>query len=119
MKKIVMFFCVIFLIFPLMVKANIMCNDGTESPSCKDCHQGCCSHHGGCANNYYYDDYDEDEYYEEDDDEYYEEDDDEYYDEYEDEYYEEDDEESDNSTGIYVAVLFSGAMMLLILLRIK
>ena len=31
------------------VFANIMCNDGTRSPSCSDCHRGCCSHHGGCA----------------------------------------------------------------------
>ena len=31
------------------VFANIMCNDGTESPTCSDCHQGCCSWHGGCA----------------------------------------------------------------------
>lgn len=33
-----------------------MCNDGSRSPSCSDCHQGCCSHHGGCAtdNSSYY-----------------------------------------------------------------
>ena len=32
-----------------LVGANIMCNDGTESPTCTTCHQGCCSWHGGCA----------------------------------------------------------------------
>ena len=28
---------------------NITCNDGTISPTCKDCHRGCCSWHGGCS----------------------------------------------------------------------
>ena len=28
-----------------------MCNDGTESPTCSNCHRGCCSKHGGCASN--------------------------------------------------------------------
>ncbi len=36
---------------PITVKANIICNDGTISKTCRDCHQGCCSHHGGCTNN--------------------------------------------------------------------
>ncbi len=27
---------------------NITCNDGTTSPTCQDCHRGCCSWHGGC-----------------------------------------------------------------------
>lgn len=27
---------------------NIICNDGTESPTCEVCRRGCCSHHGGC-----------------------------------------------------------------------
>lgn len=27
---------------------NVTCNDGTVSPTCKDCHRGCCSYHGGC-----------------------------------------------------------------------
>lgn len=36
--------------FPTIVNANIICNDGTVSPSCGDCHRGCCSHHGGCSN---------------------------------------------------------------------
>lgn len=34
----------------LILRGNIVCKDGTISPSCKDCHQGCCSHHGGCSN---------------------------------------------------------------------
>ena len=43
-------FClVIFLFNPIVVKANIVCNDGTTSPSCSTCHQGCCSRHGGCS----------------------------------------------------------------------
>ena len=32
-----------------IVDANIMCSDGTTSPSCTSCTKGCCSHHGGCA----------------------------------------------------------------------
>ncbi len=36
--------------FPTIVNANIICNDGTVSPSCTSCHRGCCSHHGGCSN---------------------------------------------------------------------
>ena len=51
MKKI--FFMFVLFLIPFAVKANIMCNDGTTSPSCQDCHQGCCSHHGGCANSNY------------------------------------------------------------------
>lgn len=27
---------------------TLMCNDGTLSPTCDFCDQGCCSHHGGC-----------------------------------------------------------------------
>lgn len=27
---------------------NVICNDGTESPTCEVCRRGCCSHHGGC-----------------------------------------------------------------------
>lgn len=53
MKKV---FYSIFIIFvlvmfflPTIVNANIICNDGTVSPSCVDCHRGCCSHHGGCS----------------------------------------------------------------------
>ena len=39
------------LLLPMNIKANIICNDGTTSPSCSDCHRGCCSKHGGCTNN--------------------------------------------------------------------
>lgn len=35
--------------FPYEVNANIICNDGTVSASCGDCHRGCCSRHGGCS----------------------------------------------------------------------
>lgn len=38
-----------FLVYPKKVLANIICNDGTVSPSCSDCHRGCCSKHGGCS----------------------------------------------------------------------
>lgn len=27
---------------------TIVCNDGSCSPSCTTCSQGCCSSHGGC-----------------------------------------------------------------------
>ena len=39
----------ILLLLPLSVKANIICNDGTTSATCTDCHTGCCSRHGGCT----------------------------------------------------------------------
>ena len=67
-----------FLLNPSLAFANIMCVDGTESPTCSYCHQGCCSHHGGCASRNYYSDYEEDNYDEEeyDDEEYDDEDDD-------------------------------------------
>ncbi len=35
---------------PSLVMTRIVCNDGTISPGCNDCHKGCCSHHGGCSN---------------------------------------------------------------------
>ncbi len=44
---------IILLMIPSIVNANIMCNDGTKSPTCENCHQGCCSYHGGCANKKY------------------------------------------------------------------
>lgn len=69
MKKMLLFICLIFLIAPVMVKANIMCNDGTISKSCTDCHPGCYSYHGGCANNYDSSSYDEEDYDDEDYDE--------------------------------------------------
>ena len=50
MKKVVVIaLLMIFIIYPVEVFANITCNDGTISPSCSDCHQGCCSHHGGVS----------------------------------------------------------------------
>ncbi len=50
MKKIIVILCLVILISPLNVKENIICNDGTISKSCSDCHRGCCSKHGGCSN---------------------------------------------------------------------
>ena len=50
---------------PITVNANIMCNDGTESPTCTDCHRGCCSNHGGCVSDYNennYNNYESEEY---------------------------------------------------------
>ena len=50
MKKYCLFIIILLVyIIPVNVYANIQCNDGTISPSCSDCHRGCCSHHGGCA----------------------------------------------------------------------
>lgn len=40
-----------FILSPVIVNANIICNDGTESRSCLDCHRGCCSGHDGCTDN--------------------------------------------------------------------
>lgn len=67
MKYLKLIIAILLLVFKIeIVSANIICNDGTESPSCGDCHPGCCSHHDGCSNggsyNYYYDtsDYDVD-----------------------------------------------------------
>ena len=39
----------LFLFIPIKVYANIICNDGTVSPSCTTCDRGCCSRHGGCS----------------------------------------------------------------------
>ena len=55
MKKIfliIIIFILQFVCYPIAVSANIICNDGTISPSCANCHRGCCSHHGGCSNRY-------------------------------------------------------------------
>lgn len=30
------------------VGGNIVCNDGSVSPTCTECDAGCCSGHGGC-----------------------------------------------------------------------
>ena len=51
MKKAYFLIILAIILIPISVKANIRCIDGTYSPSCKDCHSGCCSHHGGCASN--------------------------------------------------------------------
>lgn len=48
MKKVVMIFTIILFCTCIDVKANIICNDGKESDTCVDCHQGCCSGHDGC-----------------------------------------------------------------------
>lgn len=50
-NNIFIFISFILLIIPISVNANIICNDGTESPTCLDCHTGCCSKHNGCTNN--------------------------------------------------------------------
>jgi len=49
LKRIYSLLLLVTILIPLNVKANITCKDGTTSPSCMDCHRGCCSHHGGCA----------------------------------------------------------------------
>ena len=51
MKKFISYVIVMLIIisFPIIANANIICNDGTVSKSCNDCHQGCCSKHGGCS----------------------------------------------------------------------
>lgn len=41
----------IILCVPNIVYAGITCNDGTESPTCYECHRGCCSGHDGCTEN--------------------------------------------------------------------
>lgn len=48
MNRIIMILLFIIICVPEKVHANITCNDGTTSPTCQDCHQGCCSWHGGC-----------------------------------------------------------------------
>lgn len=52
MKKRLYLVLILLLVFPCTIKANIICNDGTVSPKCADCHRGCCSHHGGCSSSY-------------------------------------------------------------------
>ena len=51
MKKTYIILVIIVMLFinTMSVNANIICNDGVESPTCQDCHQGCCSWHGGCV----------------------------------------------------------------------
>ena len=48
MKKILISIIIVIFSLGIEVKANIICNDGKKSASCDDCHQGCCSGHGGC-----------------------------------------------------------------------
>lgn len=48
-KKICVFIIALLFLIPIQVSAYITCNDGTTSPSCSDCHRGCCSRHGGCS----------------------------------------------------------------------
>ena len=50
MKKVLLVLNLLVLFLPMTVKANIVCNDGTLSKSCLNCHSGCCSGHGGCTN---------------------------------------------------------------------
>ena len=50
MKKVLFILLLIFV--PLTAHATIICNDGTPSPTCGDCHRGCCSRHGGCSSSY-------------------------------------------------------------------
>ena len=50
MKRSIILFLVLLTFYPIGVNANIVCNDGTISKSCSDCHRGCCSQHGGCSN---------------------------------------------------------------------
>lgn len=49
MKRSFVIVFMFFVLIPFNVKANIMCNDGSISSSCTDCHRGCCSKHGGCT----------------------------------------------------------------------
>ena len=50
-KKLIYAIMVLLMIAPIYVKANIKCNDGSESPTCTTCKKGCCSKHGGCTAN--------------------------------------------------------------------
>ena len=83
----------VFLLKPSLVFANIMCVDGTESPTCSYCHQGCCSHHGGCASKNYYNDYEEDSV-----------------EEYEDEYDDDTNDESDNGEALIPLLVAGGGL---------
>ena len=50
MKKIILIICLVLVCsFTTTVNANIICNDGTVSNTCMDCHKGCCSKHDGCT----------------------------------------------------------------------
>ena len=43
------FILFLLIIIPMNVFANVICNDGTVSPTCSVCSRGCCSRHGGCS----------------------------------------------------------------------
>ena len=51
MKKVLVFIISFLVLFVGNVNANIVCNDGTVSKTCTDCHRGCCSGHDGCTAN--------------------------------------------------------------------
>lgn len=61
-KKLYIFIVIILIAFPQKINANIICNDGTVSPTCNSCRPGCCSSHQGCTdysyNNYGYSEFD-------------------------------------------------------------
>jgi len=52
-KRFIFLFILLVLFIPFKVNANIICRDGHVSETCSDCHQGCCSRHGGCDANSY------------------------------------------------------------------
>ncbi len=49
MKKFVVILLIFLICYIPNVGANVICNDGSVSPSCGTCGRGCCSHHGGCS----------------------------------------------------------------------
>ena len=51
MKKLILLSLILLFLIPIIANANIICNDGSESPTCSDCHTGCCSGHNGCTTN--------------------------------------------------------------------
>lgn len=51
MKRMLMICIFVSIFFYSNVTANIVCNDGTVSKTCTDCHRGCCSGHDGCTDN--------------------------------------------------------------------
>ena len=57
---------ILLLLLPISVNANIICNDGTISPTCTTCRAGCCSYHGGCSNNQQYEEFTDSYNYSED-----------------------------------------------------
>ena len=48
MKRIIIILIVIIVCICIDGNATIICNDGSESKTCTDCHKGCCSGHNGC-----------------------------------------------------------------------